>query len=149
MGKVTFNEVQIIYSRPKSDQLPRIRVSEDAYTLFKACYPANRIDHKEFFYVAFLNQKNDVLAISKIAEGGLTSCLVDQREIFQMALKLNAVCIILSHNHPTGNLKPSESDKRLTKAFCESGKILNIQILDHLILTSQDYLSFADEGLMF
>ena len=74
--------------------------------------------------------------------------IVDLREVFQLALKLSATIIILSHNHPIGNLRPSHTDKLITRKIVEAGKILDITVYDHLIVTQEGYFSFADEGLL-
>jgi DNA repair protein RadC len=89
-----------------------------------------------------------VLGYCQISAGGLNGTVADVRIIMQTALKSNACSIILSHNHPSGNLVPSEADKDLTKKIREAGKFLDIPALDHLIITSESYFSFADEGLM-
>jgi DNA repair protein RadC len=89
-----------------------------------------------------------VLGYCQISSGGLSGTVADVRIIMQAALKSNACSIILSHNHPSGNLIPSEADKDLTKKIREAGKFLDIPALDHLIITSETYFSFADEGLM-
>jgi len=96
-----------------------------------------------------LNRANKVLGISTISNGSLSGTLVDIRIIMQYALKANAHSIIVSHNHPSGNCKPSENDLSITQKIKEAGKILDISLLDHLILTPDDtYSSFADEGLL-
>ncbi len=84
----------------------------------------------------------------QISAGGLTGTMADVRMIMQTALKSNSCSIILSHCHPSGNLEPSEADKDLTKKIQEAGKVLDIAVLDHLIITSESYYSFTDEGKM-
>jgi DNA repair protein RadC len=103
---------------------------------------------KEEFYILLLNRANRVKGWYKVSEGGTAGTVVDPKLIFSTALKCHASSIILSHNHPSGNVKPSEEDLKLTKKLTEGGKLLEIAVLDHLILTSEEYLSFADEGLL-
>jgi DNA repair protein RadC len=107
-----------------------------------------KIDLLEQVKLLLLNRHFRCLGISHIATGGTASCVVDPRLIFITALKANATNIILAHNHPSGNLKPSEADKQLTGQLVEAGKFLQIGVRDHLILSSTGYFSMADEGLM-
>jgi DNA repair protein RadC len=87
------------------------------------------------------------LGYCQISAGGLCGTIADVRVIMQTALKACSNSIIISHNHPSGNLTPSEADKDLTRKIREAGKVLDIAVLDHLIITSESYFSFADEGL--
>ena len=102
----------------------------------------------EEFWAIFLNQNNRVLGKSKLSSGGINQSVVDIRVLFKMALEQFATGIIVAHNHPSGNLKPSSEDIKITKQIEEAGKILNIQLLDHLIITQNSYLSFADENIL-
>ncbi len=95
-----------------------------------------------------LNRANHVIGWFNVSIGGVASTVVDPKVIFSAALKCNASGIILSQNHPSGNLKPSDADLALTKKLKSGGQILEIQILDHIILTSESYFSFADEGIL-
>lgn len=142
------NEVSLIYVRPHIAELPKVTKSTDAAELFRSVYPEGVMDHRELFYTMFLNANNSVLAIAKVSEGSLTATVADVRIVFVMALKLQATALIICHNHPSGQLKASPQDQQLTKRMVEAGKFLDIQILDHLIITSEGYLSFADEGMM-
>lgn len=121
----------------------------DAQALLSACW-SSRISWLEEFYVMGLNAANHVLGIYHVASGGLDSCHVDARVLFQIALGCKAKSLILAHNHPSGNLLPSDSDKQLTKRFKAIGDLLGIKILDHLILTPdpEKFYSFCDEGFM-
>ena len=105
------------------------------------------LSHEEF-YVIFLNQANEVIQTKQVSKGGMTSTIADGKVIFQLALEFRAAAIILSHNHPSGNLKASHSDIQLTKSIGEFGKCIDLHLLDHLIFTDNGYLSFADEGLL-
>ncbi|QTV06446.1 RadC family protein [Faecalibacter bovis] len=102
----------------------------------------------EEFWVMFLNQGNRIIKTEQISRGGITQTSVDVRIVFKRAIELMATAIILSHNHPSGNLNPSESDKNLTRKFSEAAKYLDLQVLDHIIVTQKSYFSFADEGFM-
>jgi DNA repair protein RadC len=96
-----------------------------------------------------MNRSNSVLGILEISKGGISGTVTDVRLIFQAAIKANASGIIVCHNHPSGNLNPSESDTKLTQKIKEAGNLMDIQLLDHLILTTDDnYYSFADNGLL-
>jgi DNA repair protein RadC len=120
-----------------------IRTSEDVYEHMKP-YLLDLV-HEEF-WVLFLNRANAVLKTSKISSGGITGTVVDPRLLFREALENLANSVILVHNHPSGTLKPSEADEKLTKKIVEAGRFLDIQILDHLIFTDKGFYSFADHG---
>ncbi|AZI67979.1 JAB domain-containing protein [Kaistella daneshvariae] len=102
----------------------------------------------EEFWVVFLNQNNRIIGKSRLSSGGINQSVVDIRILFKNALEHFATGIIVAHNHPSGNLKPSQEDLKITKQIAEAGKILNIQLLDHLIVAQNSYLSFADENLL-
>lgn len=87
-----------------------------------------------------------MLGWSRVSTGGLAGCVADPKVIFQLALKSNSSSLIVAHNHPSGNTEPSESDRKLTKKLKCGGEFLDLEVLDHLILTCADYYSFADEG---
>lgn len=102
----------------------------------------------EEFWTIYLNQNNRILGKGKLSSGGINQSVVDIRILFKTALEHLATGIIIAHNHPSGNLKPSSEDLKITKQISEAGKILNIQLLDHLIIAQNSYLSFADENLL-
>ena len=89
-----------------------------------------------------------MIGISTVAEGGIESVLVDIRMVFQPALLANASSIMVSHNHPSGNLQPSDNDRALTRTIYEAGRLLNIILLDHIIVTSEGFYSFSDNGIL-
>ncbi len=124
---------------------PKITCSKDVAELMQAYI--GDLSHEEF-WVLYLNNSNKVLAKEQISKGGYTATHVDIRIVFKRALELNAVGIILCHNHPSGKLKASTSDINLTTKITKSGEILNIKILDHVIVTENNYFSFADEGIL-
>jgi DNA repair protein RadC len=100
----------------------------------------------EHFYVILLNRANDVIKLKKISEGGVSGTVVDPKLVFNAALMEKASGIILAHNHPSGNTKPSQNDIELTKRLRECGKMLEISVLDHIIVAENCFYSFADEG---
>jgi len=106
-------------------------------------------DHiQEVFAVAFMNQANKINHIEIISKGGITATVADPRIILKKALEEDAVSIILCHNHPSGNLKPSSPDHQLTKKIKEAAAFFDIKLLDHIIVSEEGYFSFADEGLL-
>jgi len=129
--------------------MPKLVRSSEVFEYIKKLFPDNQIDYREYFFAVYVNRANRVIGHSLISMGGLSGTVVDQKIIFQIALKVHASGIFLSHNHPSGELKPSNSDIQITKKICESAKILDINILDHVIVTSEkEYYSFADEGFL-
>ncbi|MCD6112506.1 MAG: DNA repair protein RadC [Bacteroidales bacterium] len=102
----------------------------------------------EQFWILLLNNSNKILKKENISMGGLTSTIVDPKKIYKKALENNAASIILCHNHPSGNVKPSEADIKLTKKLREAGKLMDLPILDHIIVGIENYFSFADEGIL-
>lgn len=124
---------------------PRISSSRDAYEQIQP-YLLD-LPHEEF-WLLLLNRANEVIRPVQVSQGGVSGTVADPKIIFKLAIECLASAIILAHNHPSGNLKPSEADKDLTRRLTSAGKLLEIPILDHLIFTDAGYLSFADEGLM-
>lgn len=106
------------------------------------------IDYLEYFVVLFMNRQNKITGYSKISEGGTTGGLVDGKVIFQRALLSNAAALILCHNHPSGNLSPSEPDLKLTRDVKNFGKLIDLPVLDHVILTEESFFSFQENGLI-
>jgi DNA repair protein RadC len=100
----------------------------------------------EEFFVLLLNRSNKVIGWSKVSMGGMNGTVADPKTIFQVALKANASHIVIAHNHPSGNLEPSQADISLTQKMKESGNFLDLPVLDHLILSTESYYSFADDG---
>lgn len=143
------NEVQLIYRRRPEPQYPiTISSSDMASDVLRTAWDQNRIDLLEEFKILLLDNKNSCLGISHISTGGMNLCPVDPKIVFTTALKAAAKQIILAHNHPSGNLNPSQEDIGLTRRLIEAGKLLDISVVDHIILTSEGYHSFADARLM-
>lgn len=138
-------EVELTY-KPTTRNKNKVSSSADAYQILLPTFKAGTIDYKEYFKVLYLNQANQVLGFTQISEGGITETSVDVRVILQAALLTNSVSLILAHNHPSGNLKPSKQDLELTQSIKEAAELMRIRVLDHIILTSDKYYSFADEG---
>ncbi len=140
-------EVELIYkSRVKASERPQITASRDAYNVLLQTWDENKIEFVEQFKVLFLNKANKVLGICEVSSGGISGTVADPRLIFVAALKANCSGIIISHNHPSSNLKPSKQDEVLTQKIKHAGEFLDIKLLDHVIVTNEGYYSFADEG---
>lgn len=143
------SEVQLSYkSKVKASERPEVEGSKDALQIFRQYWDKDKIELIEEFKVMFLNRANRVLGILGVSSGGMSGTVADPRIIFIAALKMNACYIIIAHNHPSGNLKPSRADEEMTGKIREAGKFLEITLLDHLIITDEDYYSFADEGIL-
>ena len=119
--------------------------SAKAYQLFQ---PALSFLSHEEFWVAYLNHQNKVIAHHCLSKGGITSATVDLRLLLKKALEVGATGLLLAHNHPTGNLHPSEADLSLTKKIKVAAQAIDIQLLDHLIVSENGYFSFADENIL-
>jgi DNA repair protein RadC len=136
-------EEEIFYS-------PKINSSESVnkYSEFaRSMFNDGSIELREEFFIILLNRANEVIGCSKISEGGYSGTIADGKMIFSTALlHTNANAIILAHNHPSGQLKPSDTDIRLTNKLVQFGEMIDLPILDHLIITAEGYYSFADEG---
>jgi DNA repair protein RadC len=142
-------EIQLMYkSHVKPSERPHITCSRDAYNVFKKSWDDSKIELVEQFKVMLTNRANRVLGIYELSTGGIAGTVADPKLIFAAAIKAGATGIILSHNHPSGNLAASHTDVTLTKKIREGAKILDIELLDHLIITSEAYSSFADEGML-
>jgi DNA repair protein RadC len=130
--------------------LPTLSSSEDSYKAVYPHFPPNTIALQEHFIVCFLNRANKMVGVYHTSSGGITHTVADPRIILGVALKTTASIIIISHNHPSGNLKASIADIELTKRLTEAGKLLEINVLDHIIVTPEDgkYLSLAEQGLI-
>ena len=143
------SEIQLSYNPiVKPSQRQKVTSSKEVYQLFLDNWDINKIEFVEQFKIMLLNRAQKVLGIVDISTGGVTGTVADPKVIFGAALKANACSIILSHNHPSGNLKPSQADISLTNKIKAGGNLLDISVLDHIVVTSEWYFSFADEGLI-
>ena len=148
MGCVS--EIKISYiNRVTSSNLNKISSSSDAAHMLLESWDKDTIELQESFKIMLLNNSNKVKGIYEISSGGITGTLVDIRIVFAVVLKSLSTAIILCHNHPSGNLKPSEADKRLTSKIKKASELLDIKLLDHVIITpTGSYYSFADENIL-
>ncbi len=129
-----------------NQNIPRyIKSSTDAYNIISPLLGDLNVEE---FHVIYLNNGNKVLKTVRIAQGGITATVVDARLIFKIAFEIYATALILVHNHPSGQLIPSRADIDLTKRISDFGKMIEINILDHLIVASNNYLSFADQNML-
>jgi DNA repair protein RadC len=127
------------------DEKPKIVGARDVYELLKA--HLQDIPHEEF-WVIMVNRASRIIKKLQISQGGVTGTVADPKLIFKAAVEELASGIILAHNHPSGNLTASRADMDLTKKLKEAGKLLDIQVLDHIIIAGTKYFSFADEGML-
>lgn len=137
-------------------ELGRRRRAEEALELtkitsskmiFEVMQPIiGELAHEEF-WIVYLNNSNKIISKSQLSKGGITGTLVDVRLVFKMALEMGATGLILCHNHPSGTLTPSDADKQITRKLKLAGDSLEIKVLDHLIVTENNYFSFVDEGI--
>lgn len=142
-------EIKLIYQLDKSVcNRPVINRSNHAYDIFLKTWDKDLIGFVEHFKILLLNTKLKVLGIYEVARGCCGKIRIEPKLIFAAAIKANANSIILGHNHPSGSLEPSESDKCFTKRMVEAGRLLDIKIYDHLIITEDGFFSFADEGAL-
>lgn len=140
---------ELIPKYNKKNQLPSVKVdsSATASEFIRKFYPVD-LNYREAFVALYLNRANNVQGFTIISTGGLSGTVADPKLIFQNALLCNASSLIVSHNHPSGNVKPSHADINVTKKIKEVGTALNLPLIDHVILTENDLFSFADEGLL-
>lgn len=134
--------------RKAQQEVPQKIQIRDAATAFQLLSPVLSDLQTEEFWAVFLNQNNEVIHRERLTKGGIAESVVDVRVLFKTALDHFSTAVIVAHNHPSGNLKPSKADISITEKIKESGKILNITLLDHLIVSQKGYYSFADEGLL-
>lgn len=142
-------EVELIYRNPVGfEDRILVNASSVAYDILRNTWDENRIQLVEEFKILLLDRRGSCLGVSQISSGGINSCLAEPKLIFMTALKANASAIILAHNHPSGNLKASQTDMHLTANLIDIGKMLEIDIHDHIILTKDGYLSFSDKRML-
>ncbi len=134
--------------RQQLQETPVQHIIKSSHDVFLCMQPLlGDLNHEEF-WVLFLNNSNKVLHRKMMSSGGQTGTHIDSKLIFKTALEFSAVAIILTHNHPSGKLTPSEADKQITSNITRGGETLGIKVLDHLIVTEKDYYSFADNGIL-
>ncbi|QSB29370.1 RadC family protein [Flavobacterium sp. CLA17] len=139
------SEIELIYkTKVKASERPYITSSEAAYELAVKNWNPDTIEFFEQFKILLLNQSNRVLGVYEVSSGGISQTFVDLRLLFSAALKANASGLIMIHNHPSGKTIPSRNDTLITRKIKEAGAMLNIDVVDHLIISPENYYSFAD-----
>jgi len=140
-------EIEVSYShRVPARERFKINSSGDGYNVVQQFWP--QFDYVEYFYVIYLNRANHVLGFHQISKGGINATIIDNQVILAIALKTLSKSIICVHNHPSGNLTPSDADIKITRSLKNAATIMGISLLDHLIVTSDSYHSMADNGEM-
>lgn len=148
-NRIQVAEIQLSYkTKVKPSERPKICSSKDAFKILLQTWDDEKIEFVEEFRVMLINRANRVLGIVNISTGSNTGTVADPKIIFAAALKANACGLIMAHNHPSGNRQASKADIDLSKRMREGGKLLDIEVLDHIIVTTEGYLSLMDEGLM-
>ncbi|MDR0700237.1 MAG: JAB domain-containing protein [Tannerella sp.] len=146
---LTVCDVKINYCpKVKPSERPVLKKSADIYKMLidRCVFPPETIEYKEYFKIILFNQACKVLGISHISEGGTNQVLVDIKHIMQAAILSNATGMTLCHNHPSGNCNPSHQDDLITKKIKDACNIMDITVLDHIIISPENYYSYADEG---
>jgi DNA repair protein RadC len=142
-------EVELVYRTfVRPSRRPKVTAAALAYNYFLQGWNADKIELVEQFKLMLLNRGARVLGILELSAGGTAGTVVDLRLIYAAALKANACSLILAHNHPSGNLKPSDADIQMTRKIRQAGELLEIAVNDHLIMSAEGFYSFADEGLL-
>jgi DNA repair protein RadC len=129
----------------EAQDVPQIKSSKDVADIFQPLL--SDLLHEEF-WILFLNRSNKVINKMKLSQGGISGTVTDVRIVMKKAIEYLASGIIVCHNHPSGNLNPSESDSKITQKIKDAGNLMDIQLLDHLIISDKDYYSFADNGML-
>jgi len=141
------SEIKVSYSNSNEKKI-KITNSKIVYDAILSHWNLETIEYQEEVKLLLLNRANMVLGIYELSKGGTTGCIVDIKMILATALKCNAQGIIMIHNHPSGNLKPSQADKNLTSKLKKACEIIDISLLDHLIISKDGYYSFVDEDFL-
>lgn len=141
-AKIKFKLSRKAYKEIKIDS------PESAGEVLRKCYPSGEIEFREYVIALFLNAKNEVMGYEFVSVGGPGQCFLDPITVYQMALTCNARGIIISHNHPSGSAEPSQEDYQITKKINEGCKLLGLRLMDHIIITTNKYYSFKEEGFI-
>tara|TARA_R110000764_G_scaffold57759_1_gene125713 strand:- start:1274 stop:1717 length:444 start_codon:yes stop_codon:yes gene_type:complete len=144
------SEIKIVYkAKVKAKDRITINSSKSIHEFLRGVFDEGTIGYTESSYLIMLNRKNEILGYTKLSEGGVSSCIIDAKVVFQYGLKANASAIILAHNHPSGNMMASQADISITEKIKTVGRALDLPILDHIIMSPEyKYYSFADEGIL-
>ena len=142
-------ELEVSYKskRTREQRIP-IRCSQDVDRFLRTIWNEKTLELVEEFYVICLNGSHEAIGWVRVSTGGLNSTSIDPRIIFGVALQTASTAIIVAHNHPSGSLEPSRQDREVTKSLKEAGKLLNIKVLDHIILTKDSSFSFEEHGML-
>lgn len=140
------SKIEIHYTRPHIQKMQHISSSDDANVVLRKYINPHQLDLRECFWVIFLTNAHRVLGVSEVASGTSNGVQTNPKYIMQLALLANASAIIVAHCHPSGSLKISRCDKEQTIRLKQLGELMDIKLLDHLIITSESFLSFSDEG---
>lgn len=142
-------EIQLVYhTTVKPSQMPKVTCSKDAYDILIASWDPGRINLIEQCKILLLNRGNKVLGICELSSGGMAGTIVDIKLVFAAALKAAASGIIIAHNHPSANLTASREDLAYTTKLKLAGELLDLPLLDHIIISSEGFISLVDQGLM-
>lgn len=148
--KLPLIEIEIKFKGALKSELKKISTSNDIYDVLKLMYDQSTIDWREEMIMICLNHANKVIGYYKVSCGGTTGTVADPKIIFTIALNCAGTTnIIISHNHPSGGLVPSQADDLMTQRIKDGGKLLDIKLLDHLIVTDEGYYSYTDEGKLW
>lgn len=145
--KNAIGEIKVTYktiARP----MGKITSSLSVYEFLRSIWDYDLMEYQEQFCLVCLSRSNYILGFEFLSTGGTSGTVVDPKMIFQAALLCNASSILLAHNHPSGALRPSEQDERLTERLKRIGRDLDIPVVDHIIMTKDSYMSFADQGIL-
>lgn len=142
----TLPELTLKYRHNETIQKVQIRSASDSERVLRQMYDADTLEYLEACIVIYLNRANKTIGWMKVSQGGITGTVVDARIIIATALKVGACGIIISHNHPSGNLEPSSADDKLTMRLNDGCNLLDIKLLDHLIITAEGYYSYSEMG---
>ena len=148
--QTNISEIRLVYrTKVKASQRLQVKCSKDAFDIFIWNWDQDSIEHIEKFKLMLLTRSNKVLGIASISKGSINGTFTDVKIILQFAIKANASGIIICHNHPSGNVQPSESDIAITRKIKESGNVMDIQLLDHLIILPEGkYYGMNDDGFL-
>ncbi len=147
-SKLDIPEIEVRFSTVNRKEFGKIKRSEDAANFIRSLYPTDTIELQEQFYVLYLNRVNKIIGYYKHSMGGTAGTVVDTKIILAAAMKSVSSFILIAHNHPSGETKPSDTDIRITKDIKEAARHADIGVLDHIIVTRDSYYSFADDGLL-
>ncbi|MBL8015596.1 MAG: hypothetical protein JNK26_05425, partial [Candidatus Doudnabacteria bacterium] len=141
-------ELAVSYTRSGKRLFGKITSSKDAADFIRETFGEGQVELQEQFIVLYLNQANEIIGYYKHSKGAINATVADIRIVLATALKALAVSMVIAHNHPSGNLKPSRADEQLTDKIKQSSTLMDVKLLDHIIVTKEGYYSFADEGLL-